>query len=69
MTEALRKSLEHTPLYLYYQNLTNRIELLLSERLIDETLLYTFALKLESQSVIDVKLGILILKFYEIDFT
>lgn len=71
VTEALRKSLEHTPLYLYYQNLTNRIELLLSERLIDETLLYTFAIKLatESQSVKEVKLGILILRFYENDFT
>ena len=65
----LRTILEEKPVFLYLANLTNRIKLLISEKLIDKDRLYSFAIRLATESEFEdeVKLGMLVLGFFEND--
>lgn len=67
----LRSMLEERPLFLYLSKLNSRIRLLIAEKLINETALYSFGLRLatESSFMEEVKLGMLLLGFFENDVT
>lgn len=69
-TEELRRILDEKPVFLYIAKLNDRLKLYLSEKLINENLLYSFGIKLATQSLIEeeVKLGMIILGFFENDF-
>ncbi|MDD2433381.1 MAG: HIRAN domain-containing protein, partial [Clostridia bacterium] len=65
----LRRVLVRKPIFLYLTKLNSRMKLYLSEKLIDEKQLYSLGIKLATQSMIEeeVKLGMLILGFFEND--
>jgi len=67
----LQRMLEEATIMLYLVRLTGRIRLLLSEKFLDKDKLYSLGMKLATESGIDeeVKLGILILGFFENDLT
>lgn len=67
--DALKDFLETAPIYQYISQLTKRIKLLIAEKLLNDDELYAFGMRLATQSVYDeeVKLGILILGFFDND--
>lgn len=71
VSDELKKILDNRPVFLYLTKLVRRIKLCLSEKIIDENKLYSFAINLATSSEKDeeVKLGMLILGFFENDIT
>lgn len=69
ITKKLCQMLEEKPIFLYLTKLNSRMKLYLSEKLIDEKQLYSLGIKLATQSRIEeeVKLGMLMLGFFEND--
>lgn len=71
VSNELKKIMESRPIFLYLDKLILRIKLCLSEKVIDKKLLYEFGIKLatNSENEEEVKLGMIILGFYENDIT
>ncbi len=71
LTENFSVFLEANPIYLYLTALNRRLKLCLSEGLIDARSTYQFGISLAAQSkkVEEVKLGMLLLGFFENDFS
>ncbi len=69
-TKELAQILYKKPIFLYLEALSKRIDLYLAEELVDEKQLYSFGIKLATQSKLteQVKLGMIILGFFENDF-
>ncbi|HHT87397.1 MAG TPA: hypothetical protein GX002_00055 [Clostridiales bacterium] len=63
--------LDQKPIFLYMEKLSSRIKLMLGEKLLDKEKLYNIAIRLatESEYEEEVKLGILLLGFFENDIT
>ncbi len=70
-SEDLQEYLINNPLCFYYNRLYERLNLYISEKLINNEKLYQFGLYLatETRSVSEVKLGILILGFFDNDIS
>lgn len=64
--EELKSMLEEKPIFLYLTKLNSRLKLLISENLINVNELYSFGLKLatQSESEDEVKLGMIILGYF-----
>ncbi|MGE5627023.1 MAG: HIRAN domain-containing protein [Solirubrobacterales bacterium] len=71
VSDELKKIMESRPIVLYLDKLILRIKLCLSEKIIDKMQLYEFGIKLatNSENEEEVKLGMIILGFYENDIT
>lgn len=69
LTRKFRQILREKPLYLYLVKLNMRLGLYLTEKIIKEKQLYSWGMKLATQSAIaeEVKLGMLILGYFEND--
>lgn len=69
ITDKMISILDSTPLYMYFKVANDRIGLIISEKIIDPYILYTIAMNMvtESHNVQIVKLGILILGYFQND--